>query len=88
MMPRFFRHIPSKSLINRIYGLMRPVGDGIWVEKRRRPNPHRAVRYGICRGTVIATNDIAYLTARGSLPEFQFLPIYSPYGTGAISEIP
>jgi len=88
----FFRQILFESLINRIFGLSRiftrPVRDDIWVETKKRPNPRRAVRYGICRNLVVAINHMAYLTARGFLLAFCFLPIYSPYGTGTISEIP
>jgi len=36
----------------------------------------------------IATNHLAYLTARGFMLAFCFLPICSPYGTVSIREIP
>lgn len=68
-MLRLFRHIPSESLINRILGLSRisprAVWDGIYVETKKRSNPHRAFRYGICRNLVMATNHMAYQPAVG-----------------------
>ena len=38
-----------------------PVRDNIWVETNGSPNPDRAVRYGICRNSDIATIYMAYL---------------------------
>jgi len=72
-----FLHIPFEPLMNRIIRFMRislrPVRDGIWVETRKRPNPHRAVRskipilsgYGICRNLVVAINHMAYQPVGG-----------------------
>lgn len=38
-----------------------PVRDYLSVETMDGPNDHRAVRYGICRNTDVATNHMAYL---------------------------
>ena len=76
------------EIILAMIGIIRPVRDEIWVETNGSPHTHRAVRYGICINPDMSTNHMAYLTARSSFLAFYFLPIYSPYGTDNISEIP
>jgi len=94
-----FIHISFESLMNRILGLTRifprPVRDDMWAEKRKRPNTHRAVRpacpagrYGIWRNHDIATNHIAYLTARDSIFTIYGYRYIVPNGTNTISDIP
>jgi len=65
-----------------------PVRDNIWVETMYSPHAHRAVRYGICINPDMGHKPYGVPTARGSRLALCFLPIYCPYGTSSIREIP
>jgi hypothetical protein len=48
-----------------VIGIFRPVRDNLRVETMYSPNPHRVVRYGICRNPDMTTNHMAYLRHTG-----------------------